>query len=212
MKKTILLSLCLLFSLGLNAQKSGQTTLGVSVGANLEDYFAAVRVPSNLTYYSDKFIWTISASAEVSKFLSDNFRISFNAAYGLVIPPDRGDIKRVHALAVGPSFAFYIKLAEGLYLTPEAGAGLTFSWYKRNRSGYPYDDYPSVSSPSLPGFEVVVSPLSFEIKASEKLGIAASFGQIVFAGVRESSSSDKTITQAACRLNGTSSVGLRFYF
>ena len=211
MKKTILLGLCLLFSLGLNAQKSGQTTLGVSVGANLLDHSSAVRVPSSLTYHADEFAWSVSASAEVSKFLSDNFRISFNAAYGLVIP-DHGEIKRVHALAVSPSFAFYIKLAEGLYLTPEAGAGLTFSWYKRNRSGYPYDDYPSVSSPSLPGFEVVVSPLSFEIKASEKLGIAASIGQIIFAGARESSSSEKTITQAACRLNGASSVGLRFYF
>lgn len=211
MKKTILLGLCLFFSLCLNAQKSGRASFGFSVGASFMDHYAIVRVPSNLTYHGGEVSGGVTASAEVSKFLSDSFRIGFNAAYGLVVP-DNTSIKRAHALAVGPSFAFYVKLADGLYLTPEAGAALTFSWYKMKSSGPSYIDYSGVSSPSLPGFEVVVSPLSFEIKASEKLGIAASIGQIIFAGARESSSSEKTITQAACRLNGASSVGLRFYF
>ena len=207
MKKTILLGLGLLMSLCLNAQKAGQNTFGFSVGGSYIDHNMDIALSE--FYISSETAGGVAATAEFSKFLTDDFRLSFSAVYGLQIP-DNATIARIHALAIGPSFAFYAKLADGLYLAPEMGGYVTLGWY-RTKYNSRYPDIPSTVSSVPVGFILAANLLSFEYKPSEKLGICFSAGSLQVAWSR-SEGSDKVNTNVEMSLNAASSVGLRFYF
>ena len=208
MKKTILIGLFLLFFLCLNAQRAGQTSYGISVGGNIKDHYSVVQVSSTgLRYHDEEVAGQISATAEVSKFLTDGFRLTFSAVYGLYIP-DSPSISRVHALAIGPSLAFYCKLADDFYLAPEIGAFATWGWTKVKNSA----PNAVTTSPAPVGMLLVASLLSFEYKVSDKMGIAFSAGSLEINRTPQSATSDKVVTKTNISLNGTSSVGLRFYF
>ena len=195
-------------SLCLNAQKAGQNTFGFSVGGSFIDHNMDIALSEY--YISSETAGGVAATAEFSKFLTDNFRVSISVLYGLEIP-ESPSVARIHAIAVGPSFAFYAKLADGLYLAPEMGGFATYGWYKMKNTS-PYLDIPTSVSTIPAGFILAANLLSFEYKPSEKLGICVSAGSLQVAWSRESESSEKVNTNVELSLNGASSIGLRFYF
>lgn len=211
MRKTILLGLLLLFSLCSYAQKVGQTSFGVSLGANFQDHYSVFhQAQGNRNYYGSDVSGEVSVSAEMSKFLSKAFRLTLSASYALLVP-DNTSVARAHGLAVGPGAAFYFKLADHFYYTPEVGAFVTFGCIKSKRTS-PYIDLPTSLSPIPVGFSAAASLIAFEYRVSEKLGVAASMGSIQFSYTPDSDASKTGTTQTQIYLNGNSSIGLRFYF
>lgn len=81
----------------------------------------------------------ISASAtsfgfapEFGYFVADRLRLSGSIAYNLTSSGDTS-----HALTIGPSVAYYVRLCDRFYYTPEAGIGFAYaSAYGANGYGF----------------------------------------------------------------------------
>lgn len=124
MKKLFFCALAAIVSLQVaSAQKRGEMYVGGSLGVTT----------------ASASIDGISASAtsfgfapEFGYFVADRLRLSGSIAYNLTSSGDTS-----HALTIGPSVAYYVRLCDRFYYTPEAGIGFAYaSAYGANGYGF----------------------------------------------------------------------------
>lgn len=123
-EKTLLLRIAAIVSLQVaSAQKRGEMYVGGSLGVTT----------------ASASIDGISASAtsfgfapEFGYFVADRLRLSGSIAYNLTSSGDTS-----HVLTIGPSVAYYVRLCDRFYYTPEAGIGFAYaSAYGANGYGF----------------------------------------------------------------------------
>lgn len=75
---------------------------------------------------------TFGFAPEFGYFVADRLRLSGSIAYNLTSSGDTS-----HALTIGPSVAYYVRLCDRFYYTPEAGIGFAYaSAYGANGYGF----------------------------------------------------------------------------
>lgn len=65
---------------------------------------------------------TFGFAPEFGYFVADRLRLSGSIAYNLTSSGDTS-----HALTIGPSVAYYVRLCDRFYYTPEAGIGFAYA-------------------------------------------------------------------------------------
>ena len=197
MKKYIVLTLLVLLSLGANAQKRGDHYVGTSV--------AATYVDGNPT------TWSAGASVEFGYFVFKNWKVTASAGYSYQHESyvEAGNpFAGTHVLLLGPSISYYVKLANGLYYTPEAGVYYAFGGTWQHSTEYDFHA-------RLDGFQIGISLFSLEYKPTDKFGVTLSVcelggGQMV--GSSTNGSYRVLIQNKDLLFNSKSSMGVRFYF
>lgn len=199
MRKLILVSLCILLSAAaLNAQKKGDLYVGASAGAAYSD--------------ASGIAWGASLSTEVGYFVFKNWKVALSAGYSYqqqgVESSAVGPMIGVHIVLLGPSISYYVKLAKGLYYTPEAGVYYAWGGARQLHSEYNFHT-------SLRGFQLAASLFALEFRPTDKLGISLSLagftgGQVV--SPQEDGAYRMGTQNVDILLNSVGSVGLRFYF
>ena len=174
----------------------------------------------------------VSASPEIGYFIVDNLKISLSGGYALQSERKEGTYGGVEpkmstgVFAIGPSVSYYLKVARGLYLTPEIGAFYAFGTTKQRDislsfsglAGDPQNRTATVGnsdfSTELHGFELAANLFALEYKPSDRIGIAVSFGQIEYVSL-SGDAQEKNISidsqTIGFRMNTSAVVGLRFY-
>ena len=134
MKKLFFCALAAIVSLQVaSAQKRGEMYVGGSLGVTT----ASASIDGVTT--ASASIDGVSASAttfgfapEFGYFVADRLRLSGSIAYNLTSSGDTS-----HALTIGPSVAYYVRLCDRFYYTPEAGIGFAYaSAYGANGYGF----------------------------------------------------------------------------
>ena len=229
-KKLFLTTLFTTSVLCLHAQKKGDFSLGLSAGISYTDATALSKTTNRgSTGMNSVYTFGVSASPEIGYFIVNNLKISLSGGYALQSERKEGTYGGVNpktstgVFAVGPSFSYYLKVARGLYFTPEIGAFYAFGTTNQRDiyltfSGSAGDPNHSVDisdfSTELHGFELAANLFALEYKPSDRIGIAVSFGQIEYVSL-SGDAQDKNISidsqTIGFRMNTSAVVGLRFY-
>lgn len=106
-----------------SAQKRGEMYVGGSLGVTTAS--ASIDgISASAT--------TFGFAPEFGYFVADRLRLSGSIAYNLTSSGDTS-----HALTIGPSVAYYVRLCDRFYYTPEAGIGFAYaSAYGANGYGF----------------------------------------------------------------------------
>lgn len=217
----------------LNAQKKGDFSLGLSAGISYTDATTLSKTTmSGNTDNNSVYSFGVSASPEIGYFIVDNLKISLSGGYALQSERKEGTYGGVEpkmstgVFAIGPSVSYYLKVARGLYLTPEIGAFYAFGTTEQRdislifsgSAGDPQSRTATVGisdfSTELHGFELAANLFALEYKPSDRIGIAVSFGQIEYVSL-SGDAQEKNISidsqTIGFRMNTSAVVGLRFY-
>ena len=217
----------------LNAQKKGDFSLGLSAGISYTDATTLSKTTiSGNTDNNSVYSFGVSASPEIGYFIVDNLKISLSGGYALQSERKEGTYGGVEpkmstgVFAIGPSVSYYLKVARGLYFTPEIGAFYAFGTTKQRdisliisgSAGDPQNRTATVGisdfSTELHGFELAANLFALEYKPSDRIGIAVSFGQIEYVSLLGEDKEKKISIDSQTigfRMNTSAVVGLRFY-
>ena len=232
-KKLFLTILFTTSVLCLNAQKKGDFSLGLSAGISYTDATSLSKTTiSGNTDNNSVYSFGVSASPEIGYFIVDNLKISLSGGYALQSERKEGTYGGVEpkmstgVFAIGPSVSYYLKVARGLYFTPEIGAFYAFGTTKQRdislifsgSAGDPQNITATVGisdfSTELHGFELAANLFALEFKPSDRIGIAVSFGQIEYVSLLGEDKEKKISIDSQTigfQMNTSAVVGLRFY-
>ncbi len=180
MKRILFIAVAMLFCLAASAQVKGDKYAGLSMGAAVQSTSGAVEGSNSSSF---------AAQAELGMFLADNLRLGIGAGGGL----QKSGQDATVSFVVNPALAYYFKLGERSYYTPEIG----FSWELGNAlESVPYN-----------GWSVYVDLLSFEFRVSDAIAMAFNMGRMSMSTLNILGS---TGNQLGILFNN-GSLGLRYY-
>lgn len=227
-RKLALLAVALIASLAsLHAQQKGDFSVGGSLGIAYRSTRSTLIQQSTEANVGDPKVtddngpFQLAVYAEAGYFVTNNIRLTLTAGFSRRVE----NVMRIEDMvleqtskltAVGPSIAFYLKLADKLYLVPEIG-GL----YAFGAEGVPVPGimpghyfFQEKHDYVIRGFELTAHLLTLEFKASPRLGIGVDFGSISFANLHGTAARDALEVKSKAwnfDINTAASVGIRYY-
>ncbi len=232
-KKKLLLSTVFMASvLCLNAQNKGDFSIGFSAGISYTDATTlSGTINSGNSNNNSVYLFGLSFSPEVGYFVANNLKIALSGGCALESEKKEGTYGGIEpksstgVFAFGPSVSYYVKLAKGLYYTPELGAFYAFGTTSHcdlsyNISGSVFNSSAKATvditdfSTKMKGFELTANLLALEYKPSERIGIAISFGQIEYVSLSGDAKEENIHIDnqtIGFRMNTSAIIGLRFY-
>lgn len=196
MKKLLLCAVTLALSVyTLSAQNKGDKYVGGMLGVTTN----TVSIERDMWSYenSTSTQTTFSFAPQAGVFVCNNLRLGGLLSYQLT---NKGDIT-THALTIGPSLAYYVRLCERFYYTPEVSLGFAFESakvYNESTTGY--------------GVGLGVSLGAFEFQPSSHWGIAFSLLSLDYSYLSYSDYDHIDVSEVDFKLGIKPSVGLRYYF
>ncbi len=178
MKKFILCALVAIGALQIaTAQSKGDRYFGGNIG---------IAVASADSYTETTF----QIAPEVGLFVANNLRVGGKIGYNLTAAEGLSS----HTLTIGPNIAYYARLCDRLYYTPEFGIGFAYS----SADGY--------------GFSGVYFDLklgALEFKATERCGIAVNLISLEYCHL---SNDGVGANAVGFNLGINPTIGFRIYF
>lgn len=216
MKKHVLFVAVMLISIASMAQSKGDRYVSGTLGFDSGNQTTILKEGAFSYTQSQPLDTELGIGAEYGFFAADNLKIAMaiGASWGSspIAEYDWGWAKRnVIACSVSPSIAYYIRLTDNFYYTPEIG--MTF---ERGKMSEQVDETEKITLPAL-GWAAYVQPFSFEFKVSEKIALGAIIGSINYLSATFSddtnvkSKSEIVVNQLKFNMN-ESSIHLRFYY
>ena len=185
MKRIVLLIGMVFFSLNVVAQKEGEKYLAPSISASFGRQYA--HYTNYLEHYNASKPLDISVTPgfEFGYFSADNWRLAFALVFPFYATPQREydygwDYNYTMAITVNPNVAYYVRLVDKLYYTPEIGI--------KFECGRESDDFKGVfdrRTPAYYGIFCYSNLLGLEYRVSEKMAINVGIGAIYYVFARE---------------------------
>ena len=213
MKKILLFSVAMLIGVASFAQKKGDMFVAGSISADFGTQKTTISDGSYSTSAKQPSGASFSLGAEFGYFVVDNLRLSMY----LSVPFSSSPVEEVDgkwlrntaaAFAINPNVAYYVRLADRLYYTPEVGVSFDFGSRKE-----PLSVSESYKTPFW-GWHVYANLLALEFKVSEKLSIGALVSGISYGNTRfTDKKTDAYLDSSQFNFDlNNSSVHVRFYF
>lgn len=182
MKKVILFAAALLVCGAMSAQQKGDMSVSGTIGVNGGSSKEVVKYNSSSEELKTPNNTQFNFGAEFGYFLFDNFKISAGLGYAMTaIPVDQDDDDKwikdhTNLFTIGPSVSYYVKIANGIYYTPEVGFYGTFGNYKEKEDGATYKT-------KLTGFSLGIDFAAVEFRPLDHFGFAASLFSFQYTNV-----------------------------
>lgn len=177
MKKAVLFSIAMLMSVATFAQKKGDLYVGGSFSTEFGGYTMSTSLDDYAT--SEKASVGVSSEigAEFAYFVANNTRLGLEVYFPFSSSPtEKVDGKwlktKDKALVIVPSVAYYVKLADRFYYTPEIGI---LSHWNTSKTPTSPSTTETLSDFSWGGY---INLLAFEFQASERIAIGVTAGGI----------------------------------
>ncbi len=213
MKRTVLVSFFLFGCISLSAQSRGEmyvsASLGVSSGNRNAEYYDGAYT----TKKPQPLSTSLSAQAEFGYFVVNHLRLALavGVPYNSTPNTKSGDTwlrTNIVGIQINPNVAYYVKLADRFYYTPEIGVSVGFGSYKEDLTAN------SSYNAKYKGWDVYANILAFEFRVCYRFALWAGVSQLSYGSVKiadKSSSSHIKNGQFSFNMNDAS-VGAKFYF
>ena len=213
MKKTVLLSIAMLMSVASFAQKKGEMYVAGTFATDFGSYAMSSSVDGYSTSEKTSFGTSFEIGGEYAYFVANNIRLSLGADFSFSSSPSSiVDVKRLKDKTIGfdivPGVAYYVKLADRFYYTPEIA--MLFEWCTiKNQLSQSITESTPVSA-----WGGYINLLAFEFQASERIAIGVTVGSIeAYSSIYDYKKYDMKykMNQFFCDLNN-GSLHFRWYF
>ena len=167
--KRILISIASLAALCFTAaaQQKGEQSLGLHLGydTGVTGYkFYVFGMGTQETKTNNGY--NIAAALEYSYFVCDNLRISANVAYGFKGNPETPS--STHSITIAPGIAYYVRLADNFYYTPNLNVGFACGVTGSGTLGRDWE------SMTMYGLGAELQPLAVEFRPTKKFAMSVS--------------------------------------
>ena len=213
MKRIVLIAIALLGCISLSAQNRGDKYIAGSIGASFGNQNSELYDGSYTTTANQPLTTSFSVQAEFGYFVADNLRLALALGVPFSSSPTTQSgstwLKtNTFGIQINPNIAYYVKLADRLYYTPEIGASLEFGSYKEDMTTS------SSYNANLSGWDIYANILALEFQVSERFAIGVGIGSVSYGYAKVSDkSSSAYLGNGQFRFNlNDSSVHARFYF
>ena len=214
MKRIILLSILLCGTFALSAQNKGDKYLSGSFGLSFGNQEQEISNGAVSTTASQPLSTTFNVIGEVGYFIADNLRVGLALGVPFNSSPsnqtDDGDWLSTKTLGfqINPSIAYYAKMAENLYYTPEIGGSYEIGSYKEQLTKN------NTYNADYTGWNLYFHFLAMEYRVNEKFALGVGIGTLGYVSAKvKDPDSDAFLgtSQFVFNFNSTS-VSVRYYF
>ena len=193
------------------AQQKGEQSLGLHLGydTGVTGYkFHILGMASQEIKTNNGHNFT--TALEYSYFVCDNLRLSANVAYGFQGNSDTPS--SAHSLTIAPGIAYYVRLADNFYYTPNLNVGFACGVTGSGTLGKDWE------SMTMYGLGAELQPLAVEFRPAKKFAMSVSLcslqgvameGQYDFEGGNDINMSGMSL---AFDLIANAQVGFKLYF
>jgi len=192
MKRIFCILLALTACVSLSAQQRGDKAISVFAGGSF----------SNAPYTA------VQAAGEFNYFVADNFRLSFAVGVPFTSTTVADNLKQnTFGVYFNPNIAYYVKLTDNFYYTPEIGGGYELGSFKQK-----YTSTVLVNG-KYNGYYLYFAPLYFEFKVNPRFAIGVSIGEFYYENYKYKDSSNQIVDKSdsfSFTLN-SGNVSCRFY-
>lgn len=213
MKRLLLFSLAMLVSVASFAQMKGEMFIAGTIAAEFGSMKTTLTEGGYSASASQPLSSSFSIGAEYGYFVADNVRLAMSLSVPCSSSPAEEDdgkwLKdKAVSFVINPSAAYYWRLTDRLFYTPEAGAAIKAGAYKEQLSAS------EIYRTPYTGWNVYLNFFAFEYRFAERfaLGILAGaigYGSEIYRNI--DTEAKATINQFKFNLNN-SRVQFRYYF
>ena len=167
--KRILISIASLAALCFTAaaQQKGEQSLGLHLGydTGVTGYkFYVFGMGTQETKTNNGY--NLASALEYSYFVCDNLRISATVAYGFQGNPETPS--STHSITIAPGIAYYVRLADNFYYTPNLNVGFACGVTGSGTLGRDWE------SMTMYGLGAELQPLAVEFRPTKKFAMSVS--------------------------------------
>ena len=194
-----------------SAQQKGEQTLGFNLGYNTGKTTTKVQVNDELSNTSSLLGGdNLSAGIEYGYFAADKLRVGFQIGYGYTAADDDA---KTHALTIMPNVAYYVRLAENFYYTPNFSIGFGLGIIEHNE--YPDDNF------TMHGLATELQPLAVEFRPTKRFAMSVSLCSLQYTFLSGSNSEKLFNTEITTKINNNvfnfsllanAQIGFKLYF
>ena len=177
MKKIVLFSIAMLMSVASFAQKKGDMYVAGSFATEFGSYAMSSSADGYATSEKTPFGTSFEIGGDYAYFVADNVRLGLGASFPFSSSPiEKVDGKwlkdKTADFYFSPDVAYYVKLADKFYYTPEIG--MLFGWSRIRTQLSPS----LTESTSISTWGGYINLLAFEFQVSERIAIGITVGGI----------------------------------
>lgn len=212
MKRSSVVGLLMLCSLVAFGQNKGDKYVAASFGASFGSQTYQSYDGTYTTSQNSPLTTTLCVQGEFGYFIADNIR--FALAIGVPFSSTPRELSgnswlmsKTISFQINPNIAYYFRLTDSLYYTPEVGFTYEFGSVKEDMTAS------ATYSLDYSGWDIYANLLALEFRVNSKFAIGVGFGSI---GYSDGKITDKgsanyfSTSQFRCNLN-SGSVHFRFY-
>ena len=173
------------------------TMLGMSISKESEKY-------GGTTYEENPLVF-FEIDPGFHYFIADKFRVGVQTAFGKQMQKDEdGHKNTINMLEIGIVSAYYIKLAENFYFTPEICIGFIHNKYKETKKNISEEAKTN-------GFGFQFLPVQVEFRPTQHFGMSVSLLGLTYTHMK---AKDVDVISNKIKFDVVinPSVGFRFYF
>lgn len=209
MKRIIVICIATLSCLSMSAQQKGDMYIAASASASFgvqgTKTFDGVSTEGMRRPTAN----SASASAEFGFFVVDHLRLALGIGVPFLSSPIGETYHRNQTVAflVNPNVAYYIRLADGLYYTPEIGFAYQVGAYKEELSAQ------TSYNANYGSWQVYLNYLALEYKINRKFALGVGIGAVSYgaAHVKDKASAAYVKNELLNVNLNSASVHVRFY-
>lgn len=175
MKRIVCILLALTACVSLSAQQRGDKAISAFAGATF----------SNAPYTA------VQVAGEFDYFVADNFRLSFAVGVPFTSTTVADNLKQnTFGVYFNPNIAYYVKLTDNFYYTPEIGGGYELGSFKQK-----YTSTVLVNG-KYNGYYLYFAPLYFEFKVNPRFAIGVTIGEFYYENYKYKDSSNQIVDKS----------------
>lgn len=210
MKRTLLTLVAIIaVAFSTSAQQQGEQTLGFNLGYNTGKTTTKIQVNDQ---QSDPMTVlggdNLGVGVEYGYFVADNLRIGGRIDYGYTANGDK-----THSLSIMPNIAYYVRLADNFYYTPNFSIG--FGLGTTGKSEYSDESF------TMCGLATELQPLAVEFRPTERFAMSVSLCSLQYAFLSNTDSETVFNKEITTKVSGSSfnfnllanaQIGFKLYF
>ena len=194
-----------------SAQQKGEQTLGFNLSYNTSKTTTKMQINNELSE-SVSILGgdNLSVGIEYGYFAADKLRVGFQIGYGYTA---NADDAKTHALTIMPNVAYYVRLAENFYYTPNFSIGFALGIIEHNE--YPDDNF------TMHGLATELQPLAVEFRPTKRFAMSVSLCSLQYTFLSGSNSEKLFNTEITTKINNNvfnfsllanAQIGFKLYF
>jgi hypothetical protein len=213
MKKLLFFAVSMFAAVASFAQDKGDLYVSGSIALDLGTQTTTLSSGGSSISASQPLSTELDFAVECGYFVADNLKVGLACCVPFLSSPtsqlDGTWLSQdTAAFTLNPNVAYYLRLADNLYYTPEVGFAFNFGSVK--------DHLPKTDTSSTPfwGWDVYANLLALELRVTDKIAIGAVVGSLLYGSAITSSDDLKvqtSVNQFKFNLNKTS-LHFRYYF